>query len=673
MDPLEARSPQFHRGERRLILLARFALIWALVIGGRLVYLQVFKKEVYQKLADSQQQRELEIQAPRGEILDSRGKRLAMSVPMESVCLNPREIKDAGVAATVLTNVLGGDARELAAKIRLAKERNRGFLWVRRLVPYDQAERLKELNLEWVQFRQESKRFYPNGSLASNLIGAVGDGEGGSHGLELSLDPELRGRPGTVRMLMDVKMRGLDSEIEVEAQPGRTVALTIDSRIQYVADNAIRNAVLANRCSSGSVVVMDPRNGHILAMSSYPTFDPNEPAKDASELAWRANQAVSVPFEPGSIFKTFTWAAGLETRAVSPEARFAPASRINVFGLSIGEHTPFRGGTAEDGFVKSSNTVAAQIGLAIRGPRLYEYLTRRFGFGRKTGLPLPGESPGMVRPLERWNKGSAAFVAIGHEIGATTVQLARGVSVIANGGMLVKPKLVLWKKRPGEEPVYEKEEAPERVIGAETAVTMRRLMREVVRRGTGTRAQLDGYSTGGKTGSAKLFDFKTRRYVSVYNASFMGFAPVTSPNVVVVVTLNGAKEFGGKLAAPVFKEVAGEALRIRQAPRDLVGVEAAPPEEDNRILADASSAPASMPAELAAAIQEAAFDEAAGGVVVGPRVPNFRGMTLSAVLRECVNLGLEVEVNGKGLARAQEPPAGRMIAAGQRVRVTFAR
>ncbi|MEP7367541.1 MAG: penicillin-binding protein [Acidobacteriota bacterium] len=675
MEPFERAPAAASAGQKRLIILARIGVVWALVIFGRLVMLQVVKHDEYVKMASGQHEREQEIQAPRGEILDAQGRRLAMSVQLDSVSVNPRALADGGVAADILARVLHLNAKELRAKIQDFQKRNKAFMWVKRTITREESDRLRALELNWVDLLKEGKRVYPNGTLGANLIGAVDQEQSGNAGLEAGLNDDLRGRNGRVRMTTDVSRRGLDAHVEVPPVPGRTVALTIDSRLQFVTDQALAAAVTHNKCTTGSVVIMDPRNGHILAMSSYPTFDPNVAPESTKDLAHRVNQATSVPFEPGSVFKTFSWSTAYEVTRLRPSDGFSGGGGlINVFGQVIHDHHRYGALTMEDGFVLSSNVVAAQVGLAVRSQNLHTYLTNRFGFGKRTGLPLPGESPGMVRPLARWNKGSVAYVSMGHEIGTTTVQLAQAASVIANGGFFVQPKLVMWKKRPGEEPIEEVIEKPRQVIKPETAILMRKLMEQVVLRGTGKNAKMDGFTAGGKTGSAQIFDLQSRHYTHLYNASFLGFAPVMNPNVVIVVTLNGAKEFGGVLAAPVFREIAEATMRIRRVARDLPDVEPVKPSapEPERMLADASDAPAVADRDVAEALQAAA-ESAANGVVVGPRVPDFKGMTLSAVLRECVHLGLELESVGRGLARGQHPAPGQLIAGGDRVRVTFAR
>ena len=430
---------------------------------------------------------------------------------------------------------------------------------------------------------------------------------------------------------------------------------------------------------------MNPRTGEILAMASYPSFDPNKPPAPGELLAARSNQAVSVPFEPGSVFKVITLSAALETTNLRPETPINCGNgSITLFGRTIHE--------AKHGYgvmpmalvlAKSSNIGAIQVGMRVGQEKMYEYV-RRFGFGQKTGITLPAESAGMVRKLRVWGATSLSSVAMGHEIGTTSLQLAQACSVVANGGLLLRPKVILRKGDRGVET-----EAPRPVLKPETAFTMRQLMEGVVVHpaGTGHRARLSGYSSAGKTGSAQIYDFAAKHYTHTYNGSFMGFAPVTNPAIVVVVTINGTHGtagFGGVAAAPVFKVVAEEALRVLDVPKDLPDVapseekkKAEPENTDDLPIADlGSGAPPLLDEDepgAAGGAQGTAVADAAAPAESGPKVPNFRGKTMRAVLAEATALGLPVLVDGSGVARGQQPAPGLILHAGERIRVRFAR
>jgi cell division protein FtsI (penicillin-binding protein 3) len=674
-----------------MVGLALVAVIWALAILCRLVYLQIVCHKAYQEIADRQQQRIFKIEAARGAILDRCGRPLALSLPVDSVCINPLRVPDTSLAAEILAGVLSVDRQEFLARLDQAKADESGFLWVKRKITPEEAERLHSLKLEFVEFRSESQRHYPDGSLASHVVGTVDFQERGNLGLEQSLDKELVGRPGSVKMLTDVQQRGIEALATRAAEPGANITLSIDERIQYLVERDLKAACELHHAASGSVVVMNPYTGEILALASYPFFDPDRSPLSGEERAARFNHPVSVPFEPGSVFKIITLSAALETTSLRPDSPInCGGGTLNLFGRVI--HEAKRGyGTLSfaDVLAKSSNIGAIQIGLKVGEKNLLEYV-RRFGFGKRTGIPLPAESSGTVRDLKFWGKTSIGSVAMGHEISTTALQLAQACSVIANGGMLVRPRLILKRQRPGGKPQNEPVEPPRRILKPETAITMRQLMEGVVLHGTGRGTRLPGYTSGGKTGSAQIFDLVTKRYTHLYNGSFVGFAPVTNPAVVIAVTLNGTKLFGGVVAGPVFKSVAVDVLRLLDVPRDLpeTAPEPAPePAETNDVaIAELSTPPEDLSAVPGATSAEAAGPQGASPsldnrslavaaqtlvVTAGPRVPSFQGKTVRAVLEESLAAGVPVDVSGSGVARGQAPAAGEFLHPGERVRVQF--
>jgi cell division protein FtsI (penicillin-binding protein 3) len=680
MDPLAT---------RRVHMLVRVAFVWAALIGSRLIQLQVVQHGQYAQLARDQQQKLEEIKAPRGAILDRYGQRLAMSLPAESVCVDPLRVPNVAVAAEILANVLNLDAGDLLAKLKSAAESRRGFLWIKRKITREEAKRLRDLNLEWIEFRTESQRYYPNRSLAAHVIGSVDFQEDGNGGVEQSLNEELQGHAGELLVTEDVQKRGFASSIQHQPQPGQDVRLTIDSRIQFVAEQELASMVAKHHAKSGSVVALDPRNGDVLAMANVPTFDPNEPPK-SGDIAARENLAVSAPFEPGSVYKVITLSSALETTHLRPDSMIICGNgSINLFGRVIHDHSRYSSLSMADVLARSSNIGAINIGLQVGDKNLYAYI-RRFGFGKKTGLPLPGESAGMVRPLRVWDKSSIGSVAMGHEIGVTALQLAQACAVIASGGFLVKPRLRL--DAPMAEPV--------RVLRPETAITMRGMMEGVVIKpyGTGHRyARLLGYTSAGKTGTAQIYDNRFHQYTHLYNASFMGFAPVTNPRIVIVVTINGTEGtagYGGPTSGPVFREVAAAGLRVMDVPKDLpemLPAEGGDEADENDVaIADLGS---SIPPPLVQAGDAVATDDrpvasannaldqrvllARNGSLqqdfAGPRVPDFQGKTVRSVIQQAAALGIPVEFTGSGIARAQAPEPGAILPAGSWIRVQFGR
>jgi cell division protein FtsI (penicillin-binding protein 3) len=690
---------------KRLLWLLRALIVWVAVIFLRLIWLQVLQHDDLLRQAQSQQQKVVPIQAQRGSILDRFGQPLAKSLPAESVLVNPRRVKDAAVTANLLAPILGLDARQLAEKIRAAARRESGFLWVKRKVTAGEAERVRSYHLEYVEFRPDTRRFYPHGQLAAHVLGSVGIAnpnetiERGTAGVEMSLDDDLAGEPGQMRVFSDVKQNPYDSVVGRKPDPGADITLTIDQNLQYTAEKEIARAAQASGAKSGSIVVMNPYTGEILAMANYPTFDPNEPPAPGEAPEARSNLAISTPFEPGSVFKVITLAAALETTSLRPESMINCGNgSFKLLGRVIHDTHGYGVLSMADVLAKSSNIGAIQIGLRVGDQQLYRYV-RKFGFGRKTGIDLPGESPGILRKVEHWTPTSIGSVAMGQEVGVTSLQLALAGAAVANGGMLVKPKLILARQKKGEPMERFADEKAERAIAPETAIRMRQMMEGVVLRGTGKRyATIKGYTSGGKTGSAQIYDSKAHVYTHNYNASFLGFAPVTNPQVVVAVTLNDTKGgnagFGAPVAGPVFSKVAMTALRMLDVPKDLPDSLSPSGDDTSSVLiADPGSNAGSKSASSVTpppvqADSSATADESTEpspkdpgldrrpfltSALVGPKVPDFRGMTLRAVLEESAASGVQIEVSGSGLARNQVPAAGSILAPGAHVRVQFTR
>ena len=669
------------RAGKRLMWFGGAILLWGSMILIQLFRLQVVHHDEYLRAAHRQQEETVEITAPRGSIFDRSGQLLAGSAKRVSVYIDPLQVPDLQLASGILSGVLRIDPASLFGRTQWYTANQRGFMWVARSIQPEQYERLRSLHLDWIRFADESRRNYPRNTLAAHVIGAVDGGEIGQWGLEKSLESDLQGLPGSVLVLTDAKGRGIDSHPETEPRPGADVTLSIDERIQLPAQDAIARAVQDAHAESGSVVVMDPYHGDILALASYPPFDPNQPPGRGENPTARFNHAVSVPFEPGSVFKVFTLSAALETTELKPSSMInCHNGSFTMAGRTVHEaHNGYGTMPMEMVLAKSSNIGAIQVGLQVGSSKLYEYV-RRFGLGARTGIPLPAESPGMVRKLSKWRTTSLMSVSMGHEVGVTTLQLAQACSAVANGGLLVPPRLIL-KKGTEAVPVV----SPHRILKPETAITMRKMMEGVVLVGTGKKAKLSGYSTAGKTGSAQIFDYATGRYTHSYNASFMGFAPVTNPAIVVVVTLNGTHGtggFGGAVAAPVFHEVAAEALRVLDVPRDLPDNTPDAPETQVANLDEVPIVDGPIePPVLEEAEAQAPESPNAGQrpappappAPSGPKAPNFIGLSMRSVVTLAQAQGLPVVLAGTGIVRRQEPPPGAVLHGGERIRVDLAR
>ena len=692
---------------RRLHWLLWMMLGWSGLIFVRLVWLQVIQHDNLLKMAQQQQQRTQPIPALRGTIFDRNGQPLAKSLPAESVSVNPQKIPDSSVAADFLSRVLNLDPTTTQEKIEEAKIRGSKFLWIKRKIMQDEADSLRSLNLPWVNFIPEMRRFYPHHTLAAHVLGSMGivnpddTEERGTAGIESSFEDDLAGSPGLAQVYTDVRQDPYDSVVARAPEPGADLTLTIDSTLQYDAEGVLEAAVARTGAKTGSVVAMNPYTGEILALANYPTYDPNQPPSANDPENARSDLAVTTPFEPGSVFKTVTLSAALENTSLRPDTLIDCGNgSITLSGRVIHDAHRYSILTMQQVYEKSSNIGAIRIGLKVGNQTMYDYI-RRFGFGSRTGIELPGESPGEVRRVSEWSPSSIGSVAMGHEVSTTSIQLAVLASSIANGGLKVKPQIVLSRQVPGQTEEKFAPAKPKRILKPETAITMRQFMEGVVLRGTGrVFATLKGYTSGGKTGSAQVYDLKAHVYTHRYNASFIGFAPVVNPQVVIAVTLNdtaiGSAGFGGPAAAPVFRQVAMTGLRILDVPKDLpddLKPTRAKPSDYNDLaiagLGEAPDAAASRqavssdrhttpeppaPADNSSEASDASRRPLFAATVVGPKVPNFRGMTLRAVLEESSARGMPVETSGApdaGLVRSQDPPAGTILPPGERVHVEF--
>ncbi len=664
------------KADRRLTWLIAILLCWGAAVFFKLVSIQVVHHAKYVADARRQQEQKISLPAVRGNIYDRNGHPLAMSVSADSVSVNPLQVPDLSVAAELLAiNLKDVNQEELYERMRWQAENHKGFLVVKKHITPAESERLHSLPVNWIDFTNETSREYPNGEIAAHILGGVYQQEKGVAGIEKAMDPVLEGKPGMIRMLTDVKRRGIDERVEVPAQPGTSLTLTVDERIQFVAEREIREAVLKYHSRNGTVVVMNPYNGEILALANYPTYDPNVGPKEGDNPMARFNCGVQVPFEPGSVFKVITLSAALETTNIRPETLIPTGNgALSLPGRVVHDTHAYGTLTMQEVLEHSSNIGAILIGTRVGREKMYEYV-RKFGFGQQSGVTLAAESKGLLRRLDHWGTTSLASVSMGQEISATSIQLARAAAVIANGGLLVKPKLI-YKRNDKLEPT----EAPVRILKPETAITMRQMMEGVVLRGTGhLYCKLDGYTSAGKTGSAQIFDTATKHYTHSYNASFMGFAPVTNPRLVVMVTLNGTvgeAGFGGPSAGPVFNKVTTEALRILDVPRDLPDAPERNPElikakaekpvdEDDTAIAGLSDGPSIIEED------PDANPLVTNAVLTGPRVPDLRGKTVREVVQQSSESDLPILIEGTGIARKQSPAPGAILPEGAKIRILF--
>lgn len=682
-------SAPLTKSTERAVLIGLILLGWALILVLRLFQLQVLAHDDYVKRARRQQEKLEAIDAPRGEIFDRNGNILAISSASEFVVVNPRRIPNKEIAAALLGKILGMDVKKLQAALESAAQsrHHNGYFVVSQHVSEEQATALRGMDLDWLDLRQGSLRTYPNGDIAAHVIGNV-DGEGkGAAGIELKLDKDLAGIPGERRVERDGRADSYSAEIVKTPSTGKNVGLTIDRELQYVAQEALKAAVIHNHAEHGSVVAMDPKTGEILTLENYPTYDPNDHLLPGEKPVGREDLAVVAPFEPGSVFKVVTVSAALETTRLTPETMINCGNGVTkLFGRVIHDSHPYSILSVADVLAKSSNIGAIHIGMQVGSQNLYDYI-KHFGFGHRTGIELPAEAPGMVRPLRRWQPTSIGSVPMGHEISVTSVQLAQLGSVIANGGFLVRPRLVSWMQAPGQQKELTKFPVgnPVEVLKPQTVLTMRTLMHRVVMPGgTAQHLHVVGYTLGGKTGTAQIFDYAHHIYTHKYNASFLGFAPLENPAVVVVVTITGTTGvagFGGAAAGPVFEKVMSTALRrlgiVRDVPEEIEELIAKQQAAEDKLKKKDKDRDADTVAEISNPLSPEEMAQAMGQDQNldpnSPKAPDFVGKTVKDVMEEAAAQGVEIDLLGNGLARTQMPPAGALLRPGEHIQVRFAR
>lgn len=551
----------------RLYLLGGMLLLWCFAICGRLVYLQIFRYGSFVKQAEHQQQRAIPLAAKRGVIYDRAGRELAMSVLVDSAFAVPSETKDLPTAVSLITRITGEDARVVLADCRAHKS----FCWLARKADDETIERIKSLNLQGIHFQREPKRFYPNRDLAAQVLGEVGMEDSGQSGIEHEFDDQLRGSAGKMFISVDARKQWF-SDVEKQPETGDSLVLTIDKNIQYVAEKELEQAIHDTQAIAGTVIVENPHTGEILALANRPTFDPNQ-HKQITPAAL-TNRAVSYVYEPGSAFKVVTISAALEEKLTNPNEIFDCQMGAIVYnGMRIRDAEPHGLLPVWGVLAESSNVGAIKIALRLGEDRFYKYI-RGFGFGQQTGIELPGETRGMTKPVSRWSKVSIAAISMGQEIGISPIQLAGLISTFANDGVWVTPRIVAGTATPQTplQTVAFHPGASHRVISSFTAAEMRAMMQKVVLVGTGRKANLEGYSSAGKTGTGQKVDPATGAYSKTkYIATFAGFAPVNNPQIVVAVILDSAvgPHQGGQVSAPVFKRIAQQVLEYLHVPHDL--------------------------------------------------------------------------------------------------------
>ena len=742
----------------RFFVICLFFLVWVCAISGRLFWLQIVRHRDFVERAEKQQQRTFQVAPRRGVLYDRNLRELAMTVLAPSIYADPSQIADKQAAARTLASLVHNDPEDaLTTEAQIAARLNDGhnFAWIARRVTPQIAAAVKALNMKGIFFQQEFARFYPDNLLAAQVLGYVGSDDNGLGGLEEKFDSQLHGAPGLMYTDMDARRKVLGSS-ERDPEPGQNLVLTVDENIQFMAESALDHAMQKTQALNGTVVVQDVHTGQILALAIRPTFNPNQIRHATPDML--RDHAVSDVYEPGSTFKLVTYSAAMDSGVAKPDDMIdCSGGQISVAGQVIHDDKSDRGlGTipVAAALAHSSDVCAIKLALRVGPDRMYQYI-RNFGFGSRSSVELPGETRGLLRPLKNWRPASIGYVAIGQEVAVTPLQLVSMVSTIANGGTYLPPRILIQNQtspatdsvqnsappqgaqfvaspiRVGEDLPNPLPPGSHRVISTLAAAEMRKMMEGVVLFGTGKSAQLDGYSSGGKTGTAQKIDPVTHTYSkTMHIASFAGFAPVNNPVIAVAIVLDSPKGayYGAEVSSPVFAEVAQQILEylgvqhdIDLRPADLASKKDAPITEDDapaqdeniqalydavndlpsddplRVSTDKSASPSSPPSSQAANSPATKVTPASGPSPAAPapshpesvpspsantvvvadagklRVPSLIGLPVREIIEQAGSAGLQVEITGDGIAREQAPAPGTMVPPGTKIVVRCAR
>lgn len=543
----------------------RYVLLMVMLCGFsavlfRLVSLQVLQAAELTAKADRQHQKTVSLEGARGTIVDRHGKVLAMNMEVPSVFGIPTALDNPAKTARSLSPVLHVRTDELEKKLR----QDRSFVWLARRLNPEQGHRIERMPMEGVGLIMEGRRFYPKGPLLAHVLGFAGmDGEG-LEGLERRYESQLHGEKRVAVLQRDAKGRTVFPKGQAEQSPasGHSLAVTIDEVVQYIAEKELDDAVTKAHAKAGTVIVLDPQTGAVLALAISPRFDPNAVASLTADR-WR-NRALTDAYEPGSTMKAIVAAAALEENVMKPGTMlYAENGRMTIANTVIHDHEKLGWMTFAQVIQKSSNIGAAKTGMALGDQRLYRYL-QAFGFGQKTEIDLPGEAGGLLRHPKEWGRRSLASISMGQEIGVTPIQMVSAMAALANGGVLMKP-YVVSEVRDAEGKILRQilPQVKRRVISPETARTVTAILEGVVTEGTGAKAAIPGFRVAGKTGTAQKIDPRTGAYSStLFVGSFVGYVPADNPRLAMIVVIDEpqGESWGGTVAAPVFRRVGEQVL-----------------------------------------------------------------------------------------------------------------
>ncbi|HLB59759.1 MAG TPA: penicillin-binding transpeptidase domain-containing protein [Bdellovibrionota bacterium] len=633
--------------QKRLFILLALQSVACVVILGRSIQLQVFPNKRLEELQKRQYIKTISLIPKRGVITDRTGDELAISLDVGSIYAHPHLIQKKQSTAKKIANFTGLSYQYVLKRI---SDRKKRFVWIKRLMPLDQALNLDKRNIKGVGVIRESKRFYPNGPLAAPLLGFVGTDGVGLEGVEQAFDQYLTGPPAYVRLSQDALGRpiSVDERYFNAPREGGTIELTIDKNLQYQLEKVLSSTIKEEEAEAGTGIMMDPYTGEILAMVTTPTYDPNQFSRYPANI--RRNRVITDPFEPGSIFKVFLAAAALDSGIATPKTKvYGEKGKYQIEDISIGEASghKFEWLTVEEVIKYSSNIGAVKIAHLLGRDRFFD-VVHRFGFGQKTGIDLPGETKGLVQERNRWSRVSMSNVAFGQGIGVSVIQIARALAVIANGGNLVRPFVVKRVvDRNGQTIEEQLPQVVQRVISQRTANLVKEMMVGVTADGgTGVLASIPGFVVAGKTGTAQKPNIETGGYYrDRYVSSFFGFVPADKPRFILAVFIDDPKKrhYGGQVSAPAFRKIAERALRVLEITPDGTPVHQANP--SNFIAWEEKELPTILTLENGRAI-----------------MPPLTGLTVREIYQLFSSHGVKPFVKGNGVVVDQSPKAGEEFA-----------
>jgi len=652
----------------RLATLLVFFVVLFVALFSRALHLQIMSGEALKVLAAKQHTKTLLLPPERGIIFDRNGEKIAASLQVDSVCADPSKMARPADAAVRITSLLNIDRHEVMKKLLHSKK----FCWIARRIPPDLAQQVEDANIEGIFLVKEPKRFYPNGELAGQLVGLVGLDSVGLEGLEIKYDQYLKGTPEKLVWTRDAKGKMLFPRVEkvsLSSDESINLILTIDSRIQHLVESQLKVAVREKGAKGGLAIVMDPKTGEILALANSPSFDPN--VSQSVSLENKKNKVITDCFDPGSTFKPFLLAAALEEGAVRESDRFyCENGNYVIDNRVIHEAKRKRHGmlTVHDILKYSSNIGSVKISERLGKEKFYHYI-RDFGFGAKTGIDLPGEIPGLLRPVENWRRVDAATIAFGQGISVTAIQMITALSTIANQGTMMKPHVVrALVDNNGQIIRNYSPTVVRRVVSPDTARRVTAVMTDIVGQddGTGKNARIESVSVAGKTGTSQKFDFARHVYSSErVKTSFMGFFPAEDPQVAILVILDEPQKdrWGGVASAPVFKAIGEQILtcvKTNIRPNPLPEMEQEENDSNTGVKLSLVSASSVISAGATANVE---MNESL--------MPNFLGLSIRDVLRKAKKRGIEVKVSGHGWAAKQHPAPSTPIVRSTRCSVIF--